>query len=386
MRRLIDVILFVIILLTPVLRILNGYVGIIGDLAQMLFLILFLLRFFTGSNPVLMYIINIFMLMLIVLNAGLLGFTPDYIKLYIFCAIFTLSLDHEFVKDFKDFILDHKVLILTVFAGVSAVLLLFLMRTSSFYNMYGVLYFKGNMNHPHTMGYTCAFIILATVVLAELYKSRLVLLLALVPLYCINLTGVRTVVVALLIGLVIYLVKKIRSFGQFMLFVCGIAASLAMIVTFMSANPIVEKFLLTDDDISSGRFTFWLIDIMAWVKLPLLHKLFGNSFLYLYKVNYLYFRLPIGAHNDFISMLVGTGVIGLTLYMIILIVYGVHVRLEYIAIFVILAGLNGLFGYSELVYVMPMLSILGTNTKWRFKFTFGERHMLEVTNENYGIG
>ena len=385
MRRLLDIVIFIIIILTPYIRILNSYIGISGDVIQMLFLLLFLVRFLAKKNSIYLYFFHGIMLMGIFISALLYGFINDYIKLYIFCGIGTLAMDETFTESLKRFILDGKKWVIVSLVGINLLLVYYLNNASSFYNMYGIMYFKGSMNHPHTMAYTCAFVLMMTFVLAETYHNKWLLVLGIVPIYAINLTGVRSIVVAIVIGFLIYLLKRINSIMNLFWLIVGSGSFLLILVTFFSENPIVEKFLVTNDDISSGRFRFWMIDIKAWLDLNFLNKIFGYSFIHLYRVNFNYFRLVIGAHNDFITMLVGMGLLGLMLYLMLLTGLAVKLRLEYFVAFVILAGLNGLFGYTELVYVLPVVAVLNVDTVWKIDFLYGNRRVMEVGNEKNSI-
>lgn len=66
--------------------------------------------------------------------------------------------------------------------------------------------------------------------------------------------------------------------------------------------------------LTSGRSTFWLIDIKAFGANGMRGILFGHGFDYSYNVNEKYYGMSIWAHNDFLETLLSTGLIGFSLY------------------------------------------------------------------------
>lgn len=358
MNKLVDRTLVLIILLTPATRIINGYATLIGDGIQILFLLLFLLKFLSGKFEAGFFTINAILLIQLVLKIYLYGFETDYIKLYIIFALIALSLNEEFITHLKLFIMQNKGLIIFYILLLNFYLVYALGNSSSYYEMYGESYFKGSMYHPHTMAYACLFIILLIMGLMVLYQNKLILVLGFIPIYCINMTGVRTVFIALIIPLLVYFIRSIRNLRQALTLIFGISLSVLTITTLLKDNPIVVKFFITNNDVSSGRFTFWKIDLLEYIKFNPFEKMFGSSFKFLEIINEKYFGLTIGAHNDLIELLLGIGFIGLLTYFIMLTMYLKHIRIEFIALIIILVVLNGFYYYSEIVYILPALLLL----------------------------
>ena len=90
----------------------------------------------------------------------------------------------------------------------------------------------------------------------------------------------------------------------------------------VSLTPMGEKFIITNQNgylgyigtITNGRSIFWKYDLEVFLKLPLLNKLIGNGFNFIYDINEVAINARIWAHNDYINMLINFGLIGLTTY------------------------------------------------------------------------
>jgi hypothetical protein len=329
---------------------------------QIGFLILFLLWFFLKQNNPDFYTIGGVLLLLITTKIVLYGFQSDYIKMMIFFILTILSVDDGFVLHAKDLLVKLKAPMILYMIGLNIYLLIMMLKDSSYYNMYEESYFTGSMHHPHTMAYACMFIILFIIILSAIYMNKWLLLLAIIPIYGINLTGVRTVVIALLIPVLVYLIRKIKRLRDIIVFVFAGGIIVIFSNLLVKNSLIVQKFLLANEDITSGRSTFWLVDLMEYVGFNPLEKLLGSSFDYLIYVNYKSVGMSIGAHNDVITWLFVFGIIGLLMYISLLVIYCKNIRLEFVLLTILLLFLNGYYTYSELVYIMPLLVIVSKLT------------------------
>lgn len=360
MKKIINHALIYIILLTPLIRIINGSVDAFGDVVQLGFLGLYILWLIIHPHTIKLFIINVIGILLVMLSLVTYGFDNEAIKILILSAVICLSLDSHFgelmyytIKNNQKVMIGYLFILTAVFAGL-------LLNPDSYYLMYGISYFRGNLNHPHAMAYTVSFLLLLSVTLAAFYKKPWLYIMTLIPLYIINLAGVRTMAVAFGGSLIIYAISKVKRLRDIFIY-AGIGFLVVyVLMTYFSNLAIVEKFLLTNDDISSGRTTFWVFDILAWWRSGLVGVWFGNGFSFVYEVNMKYFFHAIGAHNDFISIASAMGITGLIYYTYLYISYAKRVPLAILFIFVSLAGLNGFFGYSELVFFIPIPVI------WRY--------------------
>lgn len=370
MDRLIERSLIIILLLTPVIRIINGYQGLVGAAFQSIFLILFLLLFFTRKYLLIFHTINGILLALMLAKINVDGFESDYIKLYMLFVVIVLSRDESFLTHAKVFLMNHRKMLIGYVVLINGYLIYALGLEGSYDLMYGVEYFKGSMYHPHTMAYACLFIVLMVIILTTLYKNKWLLLLSIVPIYCINLTGVRSVVIALILSSIFYFITKRRGIGSVIGITLLLGQGWLMATTFFRENAIVEKFLLTNEDVSSGRLTFWQIDLAEFVKYNPIEKMFGKGLDYVEFVNFKYYGMNIGAHNDFITLLLSLGLIGLAVLIVLFFIYCTQVRLEFALMIILLASVNGLFSYSELVFILPLLGLIKREektVKLRFK-------------------
>lgn len=78
--------------------------------------------------------------------------------------------------------------------------------------------------------------------------------------------------------------------------------------------------------ITSGRIIWWKIDIDQYTKFSLYEQLFGAGHSIVYDINEKFYNLRIWAHNDFIQLLLATGIIGLIFYIFIVIRFFYKVR------------------------------------------------------------
>lgn len=92
-------------------------------------------------------------------------------------------------------------------------------------------------------------------------------------------------------------------------------------------SNMLEKFITATNNIytssnrlvsfSNGRLDFWLIDIKEFISYPLINKIWGNGFDHVYFVNQQqYYGSYIWAHNDFITTILGAGIIGTVIYLV----------------------------------------------------------------------
>lgn len=149
---------------------------------------------------------------------------------------------------------------------------------------------------------------------------------------------------------------------------------MVLFVFFIVNSNIMEKIIFTYNNqyisndtstsISSGRFDFWKIDLHAFSELNLFDQLFGTSFDYVYIVNLNNYGLEIWAHNDFINVLLCNGIFGLFIYVVVLmrtifVMFKNKVKhFDAILVFMfylIVAFINGLFGYQHYLYCYVLL-------------------------------
>lgn len=223
-----------------------------------------------------------------------------------------------------------------------------------------VLY--GPFEIPHGLSYT--MIILYCLASVHLHRTgkKVYLALMIIAAICSVWTGVRSGVLAL--GIVILSdYFSIRNVSKKFIIGGGIICVLVYLALFtdiLSNNPIMQKTnnAISRGTISNGRemFSNYLMNFYVNI-FSLFQKLFGISITGIRELMYIRWGTNIHAHNDFINILMGYGIIGFVPF-----IYGL-IRLcrqapKYIYLLLVLGVLayyNGLFMYVGFSPCIPIL-------------------------------
>lgn len=243
-------------------------------------------------------------------------------------------------------------------------------------------YFKGLCNSEHTLASICTLLLVLIVFLARTGVSRgACVAFSAVVLYALLETGARTYLIPasicmlfLIDGLVERRWAKYASVAL-VFFLCAVAfadSGMASKFDFVRSNVWTDSLI---NAFTNGRDEIWKTDLAAWADSGSLGLLMGNSFSAIYQLNMAELSLTIWAHNDFIMVLFGTGLIGLGLYAGILIYLfktmrdtlraGAFILLAAFVLFPLL--FNGFFPYQHLVYAFALLYTVCSSST-----TFGE--------------
>ena len=248
-----------------------------------------------------------------------------YLFLYLI-IIFIFSFSNKSVG--KVLIENDKVIVISTVCYI-LLLLISVIFFSGFrqfdeYNNYNVLF------GPYHFSHTCAYDLIFYTILMLFYihnKKRkisgLLILFSLIVL--ILLTQVRTAFLALLfIGIYEiffskYLKKKLKIFMIFVLaslFITLIIISFVN-VSFLSNIPFLSKTIeaYEDGNITNGRDTFIKIAIEHFKELPFFNKIFGITVEEVRNLNFEEIGLKIHCHNDFFTILLGYGILGLGVFL-----------------------------------------------------------------------
>lgn len=160
----------------------------------------------------------------------------------------------------------------------------------------------------------------------ENYRKK-VLLLTIIPSIAVILSGARTYLVILgVILAVFYYYSNIKR--TYVFYITIIPIAVLAIYLILSTSVIQDRIAEMKDDsayftsmgynaltaITSGRSTFWLIDLEKYWESPILNRILGNGFNFVRYVNETYYTTAIWAHNDFINIICCNGIVGLFLY------------------------------------------------------------------------
>ena len=134
-------------------------------------------------------------------------------------------------------------------------------------------------------------------------------------------TGARVFLIPLLILLYFFIKnqinnKKMRRFIYF--------GGVAIFGFVLFRSNMMDKFLYAINNpynnldffysFTSGRSTFWYVDLKDFLESNIINQFFGHGFSYIYKLNLEKAGMEIWAHNDFINILIAGGILGLIIY------------------------------------------------------------------------
>ena len=160
----------------------------------------------------------------------------------------------------------------------------------------------------------------------ENYRKK-ILFLTIIPSAAVILSGARTYLIILgVILAVFYYYSNIRHTYRFYFTIVPIA--IAAVYFVMSTSVMQDRIATMQNEsvyftsvgynaltgITSGRSTFWLIDLQKYWESPILNRILGNGFNFVRYVNETYYTTAIWAHNDFINIICCNGIVGLILY------------------------------------------------------------------------
>lgn len=141
----------------------------------------------------------------------------------------------------------------------------------------------------------------------------------------ILLSGSRTYLISYAIILAILYIRKLKNIKIIKLLLPFL---LIILIYFFLKSSVFARFTIMGQNkyisdnfweaSSSGRLIWWEIDLKDFKEMNLISKLFGNGFTYLYDLNETKYGLRISAHNDFITLLISTGLFGCIGYLCII--------------------------------------------------------------------
>ena len=241
-------------------------------------------------------------------------------------------------------------------------------------------FFVGFCNSQHTMAALCCLIssmILFLVRSGDVCDKKYILLIS-IPAYAILQTGARVFLFPLVAMLWWYIRYNLSNkLYRNLVYVISLGIG---IIAILKSN-MVNKFTFvmlgnnTNDILSaftSGRIDFWKENFLFYLSGNLFELLFGTSFSEVYKINLQTVHLDIWAHNDFVHLINGGGLIGVSLYAYILcsvinrIKKYINNKVLYMIILMYMflpMVLNGFFTYQHFVYSFMFFYLTIVSTK-----------------------
>lgn len=219
----------------------------------------------------------------------------------------------------------------------------------------------GPFEIPHGLSYTMVLFYCLSSIHLRRTKRKIYLFLMILAIICSVWTGVRSGMLALCIIILsdycsIHNVSKKVLIGGAV--ICLIIY-LALFTNVLTNNPIIQKTdnAISNGTISNGRELFSQYLMNYYMTSSLFQKFFGISITGIRNLMYIQWGSQIHAHNDFINVLVGYGILGFIpfIYGLIKLCRKAPKYLYLILVLGLLAYYNGLYMY---VGFSPCISIL----------------------------
>ncbi len=187
---------------------------------------------------------------------------------------------------------------------------------------YGVGEFYGYFKNPHVFSYTMLF--LSFFALWKVYTEKRKIFPLMVLTACLGFVTfayVRATWLAFLVGLATYLVAERQSSRKYL---AAVLLSLFLVVfiyhfrsmlipAFQERNMDFQQAILLGErgHLGSGRIAFWGIQLKGYLNSSPLELVFGKGFRYISVLTAREYGMEIGGHNDYIELLLGSGLVGL---------------------------------------------------------------------------
>ena len=239
-------------------------------------------------------------------------------------------------------------------------------------------FFYGTSSMPHTMSYLMLVVIAIIIIIIMIEKNKYWFLCALVPFLAIFQSGARISLVLASFLLLIIIDQVLTSKQKSIAIKLFVVVLLVGIILFIFRDRILSSSMWTkiikrsgdSYNMTAGRTVVWG---------GLIEKFFGDSsflefFLghgddrtYYYNAINPLVRNAIWAHNDYLQILVGKGIIGFCLYIAAtynfiksILKQNSSVYKWSIVLFVLLAALlNGFYSYRDMTMAIPFFAIIG---------------------------
>lgn len=246
-------------------------------------------------------------------------------------------------------------------------ILLFLLVSGNGYKIsFSERYFVGFTAHQHTMASAACFIM--CLVLVDLYNSNKAIkdkfptkhfLMMLPAIIAVLQSSARVFLIpAIIIIIYIYLYKIDKISIKLLILPLAVVVMGYLLINSNVFDRIVNISVENSDAYTSGRSVFWLKDIEAFLQSNFINKIFGHGFDYVQMINRNLTGIAIGAHNDYITLLLGLGLFGTSIYVWILIreiknsicLKSLFKKVILFVFWFIPSFINGFYGYQLLLY------------------------------------
>ena len=243
----------------------------------------------------------------------------DVVYLPLWCL--NLILASICYKDVKSSLLKNHSLLFRAAVIWIIIVSLSLFYPSSYINHSTGTFFVSFSGQQHRFSQTGLFIILCLLLEYFITKNKFVFLLLVLPLFTIFICGARAYIVIIFMMVIFLLFISIKNrVGRFLLLLMG-----GFFVVYVGYYVTTSRFYTDSyyyvvnstsllNFVTSGRTTFWKIDLDHFFNGNVFNIIFGNGYNFVYDTNEQFYGSKLWAHNDYIQVLLANGFIGLFVY------------------------------------------------------------------------
>lgn len=292
--------------------------------------------------------------------------------------LFLYCLNNKNIKKLKHFFVEkiRFVKLSIIFINIVEAFYMISRKGYEFRFNWGGTFFKGTSAMPHTLSYLMLAVIIISICIILVENKGHFAIATIIPFYAIFQSGARVTLLAtglfaLIIADILY-VKKQKITKKNLLIALGVV----IVAVFLLKGVIIESDLwkktmlrIKEGNFSAGRFSMWGDLLYHYVHdSNILQYFLGQGDDKTYYFNYLNpkVNVTVWAHNDFIQILVGKGLLGLSIYLYFGYMYikklfkrnGSYNTFFILGAILILAILNGFYTYRDISLVIPFIFIM----------------------------
>lgn len=301
----------------------------------------------------------------------------NYLKFNdIFYLILWILLFLFLSKHFREFVIflynNSKKIKSVIFIWLFLVLFSFLFN-SSYYSEWGTdLYFKSFADNAFRFAGTGLFVTVLICLYSKISNNKKILILNGFTLYFVAQSGSRTYLLLLLLFIMFYFFENVNKKAILFIFPIICIGGFVLLsnsnivnkINYVSySGKVNNKSILAT--VTSGRTDFWLIDIQAYNELNIFNKFVGNGITYSIQVNSEKYNFSIQAHNDYLNILLGYGILGLISYLGLFIHFIKNLKnnfkikkialIYFLVLYFFNAFFNGVLYYTIATLVLPLM-------------------------------
>lgn len=315
-------------------------------------------------------------------NGGDIGKINNHFFNYISTVLLFYLFSKSYYIDYFKLMVKNNLFFLKlniILINLTELFLLITKRGYTYRFSWGGTFFHGTNSMPHTLSYLMLVVILMVLLIITIENKKIYSVFSIIPLYAIFESGSRTSLILAFL-LIIVLIDQIATKNVRSIIVkVFIALIILLFFLLIFRNKIINsdfwnKMVLRSNsgNSSAGRTYIWKDLLSRYIhESDTLQYLIGqgdDKSYYFNQVNPLV-KSPVWAHNDFVQIIIGKGLFGLSIYVYTLVRFSLSVlsknknAIIYLVIMMIIfaALLNGFYSYKDIIMSIPYIAIICQN-------------------------